>query len=327
VNQSFYESSSATQSEIIGGKPKSLALAIALSLLGGPYIAMLYLGRPIRFVIYTCVAIIIYYEALSSYIDIGVERSAIEVGIGLLFMVGGTIDAAMICRRIPLGLQMPLYSRWYVIIPATILLLVAIYTIRIFAIEPYSMSSNSMLPNLKKGQQMLISKTKSAKFTFAGETLRERSNKKMHLLAVRGNIVVYIPSHNQSSFFVGRIIGIPGDVITFDGHSYTIERCVSEVCTSIFLENTVLDSDYDLTKLNPKTISTNAELSSEDLDGLVFNVLHFSRVDGKSCGSKECGTIKVAKGHVFILGDNRDNSFDSRYTGSVPIENIIGELL
>lgn len=106
------------------------------------------------------------------------------------------------------------------------------------------------------------------------------------MLAVPGSGVFYIPNHNQEIYFDGRIIGIANDEITFGGHRYGIEQCISKVCTSIEVGNTLLNNDYDLTKLNPRTIAKKSELTKENFNGVVFNLLNFSRIEGKVVGPK-----------------------------------------
>lgn len=103
----------------------------------------------------------------------------------------------------------------------------------------------------------------------------------------RGDVIVFKYPKDESVYYVKRVIGLPGDEVESDQEG------------RIFINGTKLDEANYETKLNPSQPS------------LLRNF----------------GPLKVPDGKIFVMGDNRDNSSDSRFWGFVPDENLIGKVL
>lgn len=177
--------------------------------------------------------------------------------------------------------------------------LVTVLVLRSFLIEPFQIPSSSMVPTLEVGDYILVNK-----FSY-GLRLPVLKTK---ILAVgepqRGDVVVFFPP-GKGIYFIKRLIGLPGDHIQYRHKVLTIngER----------VDQTLL---AELPPLQPTV-----ELASEKL-GSVEHLIQ------KQIGSynqrADYVDIVVQPGHYFMMGDNRDNSADSRFWGQVPEENIVG---
>jgi signal peptidase I len=103
----------------------------------------------------------------------------------------------------------------------------------------------------------------------------------------RGDVAVFLYPRDRSREYIKRIIGLPGETVEIRGKT-------------VYVDGRPLDEPYARYLSN----------SDGDLDG-----------EGRS----HWGPEKVPAGHVFVLGDNRDNSADSRYWGYVPIADLLGK--
>lgn len=144
--------------------------------------------------------------------------------------------------------------------------IVTVVLLRSFVVQPFLVSGSSMEPNFSDGNYLLVDEL----------TYRFRP-------PLRGEVIVFKYPENPSSYFIKRVIGLPGEkIIVEDGH----------VTVSDIKGNTVvLDEDY---------------LPTQPL-----------KREGRFEKS-------LAVGEYFVMGDNRDFSFDSRNWGSLPEEDIIG---
>lgn len=179
------------------------------------------------------------------------------------------------------------------------LVILLICAFRWVGAEPFLVPSGSMIPTLLVKDYILVSK-----FSYG---LRLPFTKKWLLgpfIPQRGDVVVFKAKDDNFYFMVKRVVGLPGDKIQVDrqGRHLVIN---GQVIPMEFLNNSE-DEDF--------------KVSMENLMGAP----HLVQYSQNSVFTQE-GTIEVPKGQIFLMGDNRDRSSDSRVWGSLPIENILGK--
>ncbi|MEM7046209.1 MAG: signal peptidase I [Pseudomonadota bacterium] len=192
----------------------------------------------------------------------------------------------------------------------TLVLAVAVALIfRTFAFEPFVIPSNSMQPNLLVGDFIFVSKFTygySAKNIAFGLPLYE--GRTLGRDPKRGEVIVFRLPSDPSINFVKRIAGIPGDQISVrEGLLYVNE-------TPVAMERVGLTAPNEDTRALTRYIETS-------ISGEAYEILK-----GTNAGPRNnTRTYQVPDGHYFVLGDNRDNSNDSRgIVGFLPEENILG---
>ncbi|PRC92606.1 signal peptidase I [Solimicrobium silvestre] len=193
-----------------------------------------------------------------------------------------------------------------------------VFCLRSFLYEPFKIPSSSMLPTLLVGDLILVNK-----FTY-GIRLPILNKKIIEInQPQRGDVMVFKYPKDMSLDYIKRVIGVPGDKITYKNKRLTVNG--QEVTYK------ELPDFLDEERL------TYAKHYEENLTGVHHQILNDERAPTYVSGdhyfpqSELCSydtegfTCTVPKGHYFMMGDNRDNSADSRYWGFVPDENIVGK--
>lgn len=177
--------------------------------------------------------------------------------------------------------------------------------LRIFVISPYKIPTSSMAPALLSGDYVFVFKLPyGAKFPFFKKAGEVRNLK-------RGDVVLFSYSRDPDTKFIKRVLGLPGDKIEYKDRELIINGEA--------LKYRSMDSSL-YTSVN----------SSEDLDfytETTKNGTGYTVIYSKDHKPEDLGPIVVPEGEVFLLGDHRDNSDDSRYWGMVPNKNLDGKVV
>ncbi|MDX1490520.1 MAG: signal peptidase I [Pseudohongiellaceae bacterium] len=181
--------------------------------------------------------------------------------------------------------------------------LAVVLVLRSFLVEPFQIPSGSMIPTLEVGDFILVNKfTYGLRLPVVGTKIVEVNEPK------RGEVMVFIPPHDNR-YFIKRVIGLPGDTIRYEDKQLFVN---DEPVSSELIERTQF--------VNSNGFVEEALLLEENLAG----VLHQTQVSATLRRSNARTAWVVPEGHYFMMGDNRDNSADSRVWGTVPEENIVG---
>jgi len=185
--------------------------------------------------------------------------------------------------------------------------------IRTIAFEPFNIPSGSMIPTLLVGDYLFVSKYSYGYSRYSmplGPNLF--SGRIFGSLPERGDVAVFKLPRDPSQDYIKRIIGLPGDRIQVRGGVLHIN---GQPVKRDLVGPTDLDRCYG--REGPR-------LYRETLpEGRVHGILECS----DSNGADNTPEYRVPAGHVFAMGDNRDNSQDSRFldaVGFIPIENLVG---
>jgi signal peptidase I len=194
-----------------------------------------------------------------------------------------------------------------------------VFLLRSFLFEPFKIPSGSMVPTLLVGDLILVNK-----FHY-GLRLPVLNKKIIDNNPVqRGDVMVFRYPVDPRLDYIKRVVGIPGDEVAYLNQKLTINGKL--------LETTAHGEHYDDDSLSYSPLFTEK----------LGEVEHSIRVDprrpsyygsdrknfpqAENCRYSPEGVVcKVPPGHYFMMGDNRDNSQDSRYWGFVPDENIVGK--
>ena len=181
-------------------------------------------------------------------------------------------------------------------------ILLLVFVIRTFLIEPFKIPSGSMMPTLIAGDFIAVNK-------FAYGLRLPVFNKLIYKIGSpqRGDVFVFHYPKDPSIDYIKRVIGVPGDTIRYESKK-------------LFINNQELSQSY----LGEYEYQLNADLSLKAKEFLETNnnLSHSILIHDIPSETIE---FTVPEGHYFAMGDNRDNSSDSRVWGFVPDHLLVGK--
>ena len=173
-----------------------------------------------------------------------------------------------------------------------------VLVLRSFLIEPFQIPSQSMVPTLQVGDFILVSKwTYGIRLPVLRTKIIEIDSPE------RGDVMVFFPPH-EDRYFIKRVVGLPGDKV--------------HVLNGIVFIN---GDKMTQTSVAEKANSSRSVVMSEDLGGIE----HLMQKRTSPTRLSQNYSAVVPQGHYFMMGDNRDNSSDSRVWGPVPEDRIVGK--
>jgi len=187
----------------------------------------------------------------------------------------------------------------------------AVLLLRSFVVEPFRIPSNSMMPTLLTGDFILVNK-----FAY-GLRLPVSNTKIVDLGEPRhGDVVVFKYPQDDKTDYIKRIIGLPGDEIGYQNKTvYLNGQPQGQLPIGRYAG------------VASGAVMTGAREAVENLDGVEHHTLIRQGAPDlpPGCRVLAAGPIRVPPNQYFVMGDNRDNSNDSRCWGFVPEENLVGK--
>jgi len=198
-----------------------------------------------------------------------------------------------------------------------------VFVLRSFIYEPFQIPSGSMMPTLLIGDFILVEK-----FSYGVKEPVWQNTLIPVGLPKRGDVAVFKYPEDQRVDFIKRVVGLPGDRIVYkDKQLYLVPACDEQDCGNYqALEMTFL-GEKDFTD-EDAVMNLYSEVLGEVSHQLIVNP---NRRDHTAYyyQQKDVKTVEyewvVPEGNYFVMGDNRDNSKDSRYWGFVPEQNLVGK--
>ncbi len=181
--------------------------------------------------------------------------------------------------------------------------LLLVWFLRSFLYEPFRIPSGSMIPTLLVGDYIVVNK-----YAY-GVRLPVLNNKVIDTqLPQRGDVVVFRYPEDERLNYIKRLVGLPGDRITYRNKQVYVN--------GVLMPQEIVGDYQEPGNLAP---AASQQQFLEDLDGVEHDILlRSSRRPGRE------RSWTVPEGHYFMMGDNRDNSEDSRIWGYVPEANLVG---
>jgi signal peptidase I len=199
-------------------------------------------------------------------------------------------------KRINFSAGRPWYSRWYVLVAVPLSAVMSLLLVRAFLYEPFHQPSASMEPTLRTNELFLVQKWGYGNYgTYGVEVITTAST----VSTQAGDIVVVKSPQNPKTWFVKRVIGLPGDRLSYLSNQLVVngrEAFRALPTETERIEETIGDKSW--------FIQSSKDLRQIDLQD-----------------------VTVPAGHYFVMGDNRNNSMDSRSWGFVPSDHVIGKLV
>ncbi|HEC18095.1 MAG TPA: signal peptidase I [Gammaproteobacteria bacterium] len=181
--------------------------------------------------------------------------------------------------------------------------ILVVLVLRSFLVEPFRIPSGSMMPTLLVGDFILVNKfSYGVRLPVVNTKILDTGEPE------RGDVVVFRFPKDPSVDYIKRMIGLPGDKVSYYNKQ-------------LFINGVPIEQEELGTYIGTG--------SGVAMSGAKVRLEHLMGVDHKILIDENRGTLEgeftVPEGHYFVMGDNRDNSNDSRYWGFVPEENLVGK--
>ena len=212
-------------------------------------------------------------------------------------------------------LQQPWWLDWTAGLFPVIL---AVFVLRSFLFEPFKIPSGSMIPTLRVGDLILVNKFHyGVRLPVVNTKIIDNHEPK------RGDVMVFRYPPQPTLDYIKRVVGLPGDEVAYLNKRLTVNgQAIDTQAEPEFFDadtlrysqqwrETLVDRQYKVLTddTRPAFVGGASEFEGRE-------ACHYS-AEGVVC--------KVPAGHYFMMGDNRDNSLDSRYWGFVPESHIVGK--
>ena len=246
-------------------------------------------------------------------LEASVQQRRTELATRGITQVDGA-DVAMARQRI---LRQPWWLDWTAGLFPVIL---AVFVLRSFLFEPFKIPSGSMIPTLLVGDLILVNKyTYGIRLPVVNIKLTDGTPPQ------RGDVMVFRYPPKPSLDYIKRVVGVPGDEVAYLNKRLTINgQAVSKDQVPDYFDDDMMRyfKQYEEVLGGKRHRILNDDSRRAGLSEA--EVMEFPNMS--NCRYSVEGVVcKVPEGHYFMMGDNRDNSQDSRYWGFVPDRNIVGK--
>jgi signal peptidase I len=194
-----------------------------------------------------------------------------------------------------------------------------VFVLRSFLYEPFKIPSTSMVPTLLVGDLILVNKyTYGVRLPILNKKIIEVGDPQ------RGDVMVFKYPKDMTQDYIKRVIGVPGDKIVYENKRLTVNgKAVSYTALDDYLDDEQLK--YHKQFMENLAEQPHRVVTQENKPSIeVSNVDNFPQREACDFSYEKFSCI-VPPGNYFMMGDNRDNSLDSRYWGFVPNKNIVGK--
>ncbi len=192
------------------------------------------------------------------------------------------------------------------------------FVIRSSVVEAFKIPSGSMIPTLMIGDHLLVNKfAYGLKIPFSEWVADHPVYWIKRLPPTRGDVIVFVYPKDESLYYIKRVVGTPGDTVEVRSkilylNGKPVDRHPLEKTASEALFKSLGDQKYNSESL---TIYREKLASSE----------HLMMTDRHSYLGENFPAVKIPPDHLFVMGDNRDFSNDSRFWGFVPYTHVKGK--
>lgn len=286
----------ATSSALISRRVPWRAALLGVATAG---LGQLYCGQPLRAIALHTLSIAGVFIALRGFF-VPIKPWNIVAPLTTLFIIWLLVlgDAVRCAWRAPVNYRLKAYNRWYVYLLILVLVGVGqeafIPIVKNRFMQAFKIPTSSMLPTVMRGDRLLVDK----------RAYLERS-------PVRGDLVAFRNPASRSEIFLHRVIAVSGDVLKIEDKKVYINGVALVEPYAQFQGHTSMPVRDDF----PPTPSV-LETQHAGLDAAwAREMANFICDDG----------LHVPPDFFFVMGDNRDNSWDSRFWGFVPREDILGK--
>lgn len=286
----------------LSSRQRSPWVAVLLAL-PGPLLSMLYLGRPRRAASYLIAGVLgpyaAYQLARHGLWPAGVTWLVLPLAVAAV----GIVDAYRIASRPIRRFSGAWFTTWKGLLAVWLGMVLAILVFRDVGFGAYLIPSESMLPTLRENDQIIVEKFAYRSFSIPFTSIELHSGARPR----RGDLVIFRPPADASVVHVKRVIGLPGDIVVYDATTKRL-RINGEIVEAEYLGYYMDDRERQLVR---EVFASGEHMLVHTRDRLSLG-----------------GTYPVPEDHYFLLGDNRDNSRDSRFRGIeyIPAENIDGKI-
>jgi len=185
--------------------------------------------------------------------------------------------------------------------------LLVVFALRSFVVEPFRIPSGSMLPTLKIGDFILVNKFRyGVRLPIANDKIIDMEDPQY------GDVMVFRYPHDESVNYIKRVIGLPGDRVSYTDKTLSVngQQIAQEVV-----------GDYStIEKVQDRQRRLELSIFRESFGGQgAHQILHDEKRPPLNLD------FIVPEDQYFVMGDNRDHSNDSRFWGFVPQDNVIGK--
>jgi signal peptidase I len=196
--------------------------------------------------------------------------------------------------------------------------IIAVFVLRSFLFEPFKIPSGSMIPTLLVGDLILVNK-----FTYGLRLPVINTKITQGNAPQRGDVMVFRYPPKPSLDYIKRVVGVPGDTVAYLNKRLTVngKAIETQAIPEFFDEDAMRYFKQYEESLGERK---HRLLNDDERPAFVMPMPDFQQFRENCSYTVEGMTCKVPEGHYFMMGDNRDNSQDSRYWGFVPEKNIVG---